>query len=33
MNQTEITIKLSIPSIATAEATEKPGESGGCTIM
>ncbi|GET54304.1 hypothetical protein RIR_jg37148.t1 [Rhizophagus irregularis DAOM 181602=DAOM 197198] len=25
MNQTEVTIKLSIPSIATAEATEKPG--------
>ncbi|GET61991.1 hypothetical protein RIR_jg12100.t1 [Rhizophagus irregularis DAOM 181602=DAOM 197198] len=33
MNQTEVTIKLSIPSIATAEATEKPGESGGCTII
>ncbi|PKY44173.1 hypothetical protein RhiirA4_541650 [Rhizophagus irregularis] len=34
---TEVVIKLSIPSIATAEATEKPGDgknqAGGCTLM
>ncbi|CAG8554674.1 817_t:CDS:2 [Rhizophagus irregularis] len=38
MNQTEVIIKLSIPSITTAEVTEKPVDSGikaggSCTLI